>query len=337
MTRNAAMLWGAAVLAGAVAIGQGSHQDWEVRRTGDFDSVLFTVKRFETGRGRWVSTFRAPLSRFHGLNPDLMEHGGKVQFEYVQDAGKLVCKGRFMWGSGSGSFDFVPNPQYAVELKKLGYDAPKDDQLFSMMMNGLTLEYARTVKEAGLTASLAELEELRNSGLSLEFIRDVRLEGYRDLTAREFIDLRNQGVATGFLRSLKEAGYTLSPHEMVELHNFGVDGRFLKELQTYGLHPAFEELKNFKMQGISPRYLDALRGAGYNNLAAHEIVELHQNGVSTDFVRATTELGYKFSPGELVDLQRNGVDGRYLRRLRDSGMRSLSAQEITKLHQNGVD
>jgi hypothetical protein len=337
MSRISAVGWGAVVLAALVAVGQGAHQNWELRRGGGFDGVRFTVRRFEPGRGRWTSSSTVPFARFHGLSPDTIDHGGKARFEYVQDPGKLVCQGSFSWGSGAGSFTFVPNPQFVSELQKLGYDAPNDARLFSMMMSGVSLEFARAVRDAGLNASIEQLSDLRDQGVTLEFVRDAVREGYTGFSARDYIDLRAQGVSIAFLRDLQDSGYNLSAREIVNLRAQGVDADFLHQLRSYGLHPSASDLVQLRMQGVTPRYLDGLRAAGYDGLSASEIVSLHAQGVPTDFVQACRSLGYHFSPRELVELRNSGVDAAYLRNLRDSGMRTLSAEEIRKLRQSGVE
>jgi hypothetical protein len=337
MSRTSAIVWGAVILAGVVVVCQGAHQDWELQRSGDGNQMRFTVKKFEPGHGKWSSTFDTPFQRFRGLSLDTVDGGGKAQFEYVQDAGKLVCEGGFRWGRGSGSFRFVPNPRFASELKSLGYDVPPDEALFSMMLSGISLDFAREAKEAGLQTSIEQLADLQRAGVTLEFIRDARRDGYSGLSARDYIDLHTQGVRTGFLRELKDAGYDLSAQEVISLQVQGINGEFLRQLKSYGLHPKASELVQLRVQGVTPQYLEGLQAAGYSDLSANEIVSLHLQGVRAEFIQAARDLGYRFTPRELVELRNNGVDAGYLRRLHESGMRTLSAMEITKLKQNGVD
>jgi len=337
MTRNAAIGWGAAALAAMVAVGQGAHQDWELSPHGDSDTVRFTVRRFEPGHGRWVSTSDVRMSHFQGLSHDIMERGGKVKFEYVRDAGKLVCEGSFHWGAGSGTFTVVPNPEFISELDKLGFGGPSQETAFSMMMSGLSLDFARQVKAAGIRATLADLENMQNMGIGTNYLHELRDDGYTGLSAREVIDLHNMGVRGSYLLALKDAGYDLPMHDVINLHNMGVDAAYIQELRNYGLHPTAQEMLELHNMGVAPRYLEALKNAGYDKLTAHEIVELHSTGVSADFIQATRDLGYQFSARELTELSSNGVTSAYLRKLRDSGMRSLSTADIVKLHQNGVD
>jgi hypothetical protein len=270
--------------------------------------MYLTVKRFTPGHGKWESGTNAEVSHFSGLSPQTIDGGGKARFEYVQDSGKKVCEGGFSWGRGEGSFTFVPDPRFRSALKQLGYDAPTDEQLFSMTLAGVGLDFARAVHEDGLTSSVQQL-----------------------------MDLRARGVTPDFLREVGDAGYRLSAGEVADLRDRGVDANFLRQLKSYGLHPLAQDLIHLRTQGVTPRFLDDLKAAGYDALSADEIVSLHAQGVSPDFVRTAHDLGYRFSPGELANLRNCGVDSSYLRKLQGSGMRTLSAAEIAKLRQNGVD
>ena len=257
MTRTAAFCWGGAILATVVALGQGAHQDWELRAQGDSDTVRFTVRRFEPGHGRWNSTFDVPFSRFHGLSRDTIQLGGKANFEYVVDAGKLACAGGFRGGAGAGTFTVVPNPQYVSELEKLGFSGPVQDTAFTLIMSGVSLDFAREVQALGINGSIADLQNMRNSGIGIKYLRELRDDGYHKLSAHDVMHLHDMGVAAGYLQALKDAGYDLSVPEVINLHNMGVDTGYLRELQNYGLHPSVQDILNLHNTGVSPRFLDA--------------------------------------------------------------------------------
>ncbi len=61
------------------------------------------------------------------------------------------------------------------------------------------------------------------------------------------------------------------------------------------------------------------------------------HGVEASFVQQARRLGYDFTPQELAQLRMHGVDGAYLKRLQDTGMRNLNAEQIAKLRMHGVD
>lgn len=355
---------GALVGAAILATGQETGREWKLRYADSPSQVHFTVER-SYRNGHSIFSRDVPLSNFRGLSLDTLNAGGPAHFEYVNDAGRLVCKGSFAWSRGSGSFTFVPNPGFTTELAKLGYDPPNDDQLFSMMMEDANLDFARGVHDAGLNASINQLMELRTHGITLDYIRETQRAGYRSFRAKDFIDIKIHGVPTEFLHDLrtagydltaqqvielrihgvnsefmgdlKQAGYNLSTAQITELKIHGVDSRFIRDLKSYGLQPRASDIVQFKIHGVSPEYLKELKDAGYGNLSESQITELKIHGVSTKFVRQASDLGYHFSPQDLTELQIHGVNAEYLQRLRDSGMRNLDAQQIAKLKMHGVD
>ena len=353
-------LLGAAIL----ATGQETSREWKLRYASDPGKVHFTVERYYQ-HGHSIFNREVPISNFRGLTPDALNHGGSAKFEYVHDAGTLQCKGSFSWSRGSGSFNFVPNRAFSTEMVKLGYDAPNDDQLFSMLMEDVSLQFARGVHDTGLNASTNQLIELRVHGVTLDYIRETERAGYRNFRAKDYVDIKIHGVPTEFLHDLrtagydlsaqqvielrihgvdsefiddlKQAGYELSPNQITELKIQGVDSRYIRDLKGYGLKPKASDLVQFKIHGVSPEFLKELKDAGYGGLSENQITELKIHGVSTDFIRQASDLGYHFSPQDLTELHIHGVNADYLRRLRDSGMRNLDAQQIAKLKMHGVD
>jgi hypothetical protein len=326
---------GAVLLAGLMLPGQDGRQEWSLSHFRG-DSVRLSIDRWKPGHHTKVST-DVPVDRFRGLAAAQFDRGGPAKFEYVQDAGRLICEGRFSFGGGRGTFTFVADPNFTGELKSLGYEAPDENQLFQMLLMGVGLEDARTAKESGLNASTQELIDMRAHGVNAQYIRETRRAGYRDLRARDLIEMKNHGVTPGFLRDLKVAGYDIPTAQVVELRNHGVSSEYLRELNDYGLRPEARDLVQMRNHGVTPDYLRGLNEAGYGNLSAGEITNLRNHGVPVEFARDARALGYSFTSRELVDLRNNGVDGRYLRRLHDSGMRNLDAEKIRKLKTHGID
>ena len=365
---SSAIILGGALLAVLIATGQDSlittRQEWKLKSSDAPGMVHFTVERWKPG-DHWSTSTDVRFANFRGLSRETIERGGPAKFEYVQDAGRLLCQGDFSWSRGSGTFRFEPDPRFAAELKALGYDAPDDEQLFSMLLTDVSLEFARGARDAVLHASTKQLIELRIHGVSLDYIHDARQAGYQNLSAQDYIDLKIHGVTTGFLRDLKSYGYNLYPRDIVELRIHGVTGEFvgdlkaagydlsssqivelgihgvnsayLRDLKNYGLQPHAADLVQLKIHGVSTNYLKGLKDAGYSGLFASEITDLTIHGVSIDFIRDAKDLGYNFTPQQLIDLRIHGVDGAYLRRLRDSGLKNLTAAQIEKLRIHGVD
>ncbi len=298
------MIVAGAVLLAALMAAQESRNEWHVSYSDNPGMVHFRVERSQPGSHSSHAS-DVPLSAFRGLNPG---QSGAAKFEYVADAGTFVCEGRFSFGAGSGSYTFQPNPRYTAELQSLGYDAPTGDQLFNMALLQVTLDYARGIREAGLRASTDQLVELRVHGVGLPYIRETQNAGYRDLTARDYVEMKIHGVSTDFLRALKHAGYDIPSRQVIEMKIHGIGVEYIRDLGIYGLKPEPADLVQMKIHGIDP-----------------------------EFIREARDLGYRFTARELIELKIHGVGGDYLRNLKSSGMRDLSAEQITKLKIHGVE
>ncbi|WP_321471000.1 hypothetical protein [uncultured Paludibaculum sp.] len=360
-----AMLVSAALLlAGVAMLGQELKHGWKMQRTDRSDQVQFTIERWKAGN-HWSSSRPYPLTSFRGFSMEHFNRGGKQKFTFVQDSGELQCEGSFLFGRGSGNYTFTPNPTFVARLREMGYDAPTEEDLFSILTSDVSLDFAREVKDAGLGGSTRQLVELRIHGVTGDYIREARDAGYRDFTAHDYTQLRIHGVNTDYLRQLREAGYNLSAPDITELRIHGVPAEFVKELKgagydissrqiaelrihgissdylrdlkAFGLHPDPSDLKELRIQGVSPDYLKGLKDCGYGSLPVREITELRIHGVSTDFIREARSLGYDFTPRELTELRTQGVSGAYLRKLKESGIKNLTASQIAKLRMNGVE
>ena len=293
-----------ALLLAVLMAGQESRNEWRVAYSRNPGMVHFEIQRASPGNRNSYSS-DVPLSAFRGLNPG---QSGPAKFEYIADAGTFVCQGRFSFGAGSGSYTFQANPRFVDDLQQLGYDTPREDQLFNMAVMQITLDFARGIRDAGLFATTDQLLELRTHGVTLPYIRETRNIGYRDFTPRDYIDMKIHGVNTEFLRALKHAGYDIASRQVIELKIHGIGNEYIRDLGTFGLKPRPEDLVQMKIHGIEP-----------------------------DFIHDTRQLGYNFATRELIDLKIHGVGSDYLRNLKASGMRSLSAQQITQLKIHGVE
>jgi len=326
------------VMAGAtllVLVGDPEAQ-WRITPALSTSKVFLTIRR-TNGFDNWTSRNIVDVDRFRGFSLAMLASPGPAKFEYVAEAGRLICEGTFSVGTASGSYKFVPDPAFVAALQQMGYDAPDEEQLFAMLAMDIGLNFAREIRDAGLRASSNDLIQLVTHGVDLNYIHETRQAGYQNFSAEDYVQMRIHGVSTTFLRDLKAAGYDLRAAEIKDLSVHGVDSGFMRDLKSYGLQPAAADLTQLRMHGVSAEYLKGLKEAGYGNLRVDEINQLRNHGVEPEFPREARRLGYDFTPEELAQLRTYGVDSHYLRHLQDTGMRNLSADQIAQLRIHGVD
>jgi len=290
-----------------VALGYAWDDEWRLRPSEEPSKIRFSIERSKAG-SHWNMSKDMSIDAFNGLTSQLVEKGGKTRFEFVRDAGRLICEGYINKGYGIGAFQFVPNPQYAAELQRLGYEAPDEGQSFAMMMSDVSLDFVRGVKNANIPATTKQLLEMRIHGINLEYLQRMQATGYTGLSAKDFVEMKIHGVTPELVTELKKAGYDVPAKKVVEMKIHGVSPEYIRQLNSFGLKPD-----------------------------ASQVVEMKIHGVQPDFLNEAKQLGYNLTAKEAVELRIHGVDGAYLRKMKNSGFKDLTPEKIVKLKIHGID
>src|SRR6185312_9860509 len=186
-----------------------------------------------------------------------LDHDGPVKFEYVRDSGRVLCEGRATGGRASGPFTVVLNPSFVSALQKMGYATPHDDEAFSLVTSDVTLDYARAIRDTGLTSAVSDLIELQDHGVSSDYIRAVRQEGFTNLTAPDLSELRDHGVDPNYLKAIKAAGPDLSIEGIDSLFDHGVKPDYYKSMKATVPQLSIEQIDSLFDHGVEP---DSYRG-----------------------------------------------------------------------------
>jgi beta-lactamase regulating signal transducer with metallopeptidase domain len=271
---------------------------WTAERK-DGDRVWLQMS-MRSAKNQWSSstTFRASELQGLGAGPD-------VRFQLRRDAGTFNFEGRFKGELGTGFFDFQPNPQYASQMRSLGYEV-REKQLLEMALHDVSLAFAREMKGLGYGKSIDELVEFRIFGVSSDFIHEMESLGYRDLSGDKLVECRVHAVSPEYIRSMAQAGFrNLSLDDLVDFRVHGVSLEFMREMADLGYRdlPA-DGLVDFRIHGVSREYIQELAEAGYRNLPADTLTEFRIHGVNTEFIRDAAKRGYKnLTPDDLVELK----------------------------------
>ncbi len=137
------------------------------------------------------------------------------------------------------------------------------DELIELRSSGVTPEYVSEIRGAGLTdLSLGEIAMLATQGVHASYIKDLRAAGVEINTAGDAISLRTIGVSTAYVQQMRDAGYPkLTRRELIEL----------------------------RAMGVTPAFVKSLADAGYKDLSARDLVRLASNGVSPQFIREMSQ------------------------------------------------
>ncbi|HLY42345.1 MAG TPA: M56 family metallopeptidase [Terracidiphilus sp.] len=338
--------------------------EWKITREGSSSSkVQFSlISRNDNGNDR-MDNEGVPLSSLKGFSLSMLDQDGPVKFEYVRNAGSILCEGRVAGGRAAGPFTVVLDPSFVSALEKMGYAAPHDDEAFSLVTSDVTLAYAQAVRDTGLTSSVADLVDLQDHGVSADYVRAVRQEGFTDLSAPDISRLRDHGVEPNYLKGIKTAAPNLSIEEIDSLYDHGVKPDYYKSIKTtapqlsieqidslfdHGVEPdsykgfvsvdpklSIEEINSLRDHGVRPEYYRSMRSVD-PNLSIERIDSLFDHGVKPDSYKGFVSVDPKLSIEEIDSLFDHGVKPDSYKGFASVDPK-LSIEEIDSLFDHGVE
>lgn len=147
--------------------------------------------------------------------------------------------------------DQPSGPSFIDSLAAAGLTNLSADDLIVLKIQGVTGEYVREMKAAGVDPTVHELLALRIQGVTPEYVRDIRATGIKP-TAREFTGLKIQGVTPELIHALQSAGFAnLAVHEYMAAKIQGITPEFIEKVRSHGFKDlTFHQLLNLKIAGV---------------------------------------------------------------------------------------
>jgi beta-lactamase regulating signal transducer with metallopeptidase domain len=309
--------------------------EWKLtRRDSSPGKVQLTlISRNDDGNDR-ENTQDVSLSSLAGFSVSVLDQDGPVKFEYVRDSGRIVCEGQVAGGRASGPFTVVLDPSFVSSLQKMGYAAPHDDEAFSLVTSDVTLGYAQAVRDTGLTSSVSDLIDLRDHGVSSDYVRAVRQEGFTNLTASDISDLRDHGVEPNYLKAIKAADPNLSIGAIDSLFDHGVKPDYYKSMKASAPQLSIEQIDSLYDHGVEP---DSYKGFASVDpkLSTEEINSLRDHGVKPEYYRSMKSVDPHMSIEQIDSLYDHGVEPDSYKGFASVDPK-LSTEEINSLRDHGV-
>ena len=140
--------------------------------------------------------------------------------------------------------------------------------------------YIDSLESAGLTKlSVDDLISLKIQGVTADYVRQIKAAGL-DPTAREIVTLKIQGVSPEYIRAIHETGVKPGLHELISMKVQDVTPELIRALQSAGLGDL--KPRDFiaaKVQGITPSLIEKVRSHGFKDLTFRQLIRLKIAGV----------------------------------------------------------
>jgi hypothetical protein len=282
--------------------------DWTIRHSDDSGKVEFSlIEHHHGGNSNHESDW--PMSSFPGV--DFSKPGRQdVHFTLARDAGKIECEGFLNNGEGAGIFHFQPDPNYASEMHKIGFEVD-DEKQYGMAVQDVSLEFARQMKNEHLTELDADkLIAFRIFRVDSAFIEELRAAGLKISDSDKLVAFRIHGVTPQMIRSLHQAGYSPDEDTLIAMRIHGATPEWMEELKKRGYdHVDLEQLIAFRIHGVSPEFIEKLQGLGYKHPDPNELVTMRIHNVTPEYISDLRSRGmHDLSIDQLVNMRIHGID-----------------------------
>ncbi len=200
----------------------------------------------------WSESQCVPVTYLRGLKiSDLSADAKHRSFAILRDAGTMQADGQISGGRGIGAWVFVPNPNFAVNLKRSGIGSPNPRQQFELGMADFRLA---TLSALSLNSfarpSVNDLVMMGEIGVSNDFAMAV-------------ISLPMHPKTLSKIMSLRERGVSLS---------------YIAEIQRLGYHPSLEQFIQLADRGVTTKWIARMRARGYARLSVDDLIRLRDLG-----------------------------------------------------------
>ncbi|HEX2210350.1 MAG TPA: hypothetical protein VHG93_21915 [Longimicrobium sp.] len=105
-------------------------------------------------------------------------------------------------------------------FRALGVPVRTMREVMNLAVQQVSPEYVRALQESGATGAntVEAVVAARMFGVTPELVRTLATVGIRGLPLAEYVDLRRSGVSAAFVREVRAAGHTrATPDELIEL------------------------------------------------------------------------------------------------------------------------
>lgn len=193
------------------------------------------------------------------------------------------------------------------------------DELIALRATGVTPEYIQQMRAAGLgELTYADVIAMSSNGVTVDYLKEMRNAGFDIKSARMLIGMRANGVSPAYVKAMHDAGLDVKDTKMIiALRANGVSPEWIASMKAAGVSmTSATDMIALRANGVDPKYIAAMNDAGYRNLTRNDLIALRANGVSPSFIKAMADAGYtNLTVHELIRLAAHGVNAEFIRDL----------------------
>ena len=144
----------------------------------------------------------------------------------------------------------APGGSFLAALVAAGYGNLSVDEIIEIRNSGVSSEFLRAVSDSGLKPSAKEMVELARSGVSGQYLRALHDGGFKNLSVQDIVEAARSGVRADLIRALKDGFPQITMREIVEAAHSGLNASDLRQAREYGPNLTLEQVVRLKKAGV---------------------------------------------------------------------------------------
>lgn len=224
---------------------------------------------------------------------------------------------------------------YIEAMKAAGLTNLTVDQLVGMKIQGVTPEYAKSMKDLGLKIDPDSLIGMKVQGITTSYVSEMRTATGQSLDADDLIGLKVQGVTPDYVKQVHDLGLKAEADDIIGMKVQGVTPDYIREMRSLDLKLDSDDLIGMKVQGITPDYVKSVRALGLRP-SADELVGMKVQGITPDYLKELQSAGFKVDADEAIGAKVQGITPEFIQKARSHGFKDLTLNQLIRLKQTGV-
>ncbi len=226
---------------------------------------------------------------------------------------------------------------YIDGIRSAGFTNISVDDLIALKIQGVTPEYIRQMRAAGLNPTVHELISMKAQGVDPEYLREIRSTGLNP-SVHELAAMKAVGVTPEYVRKVRSTWNDVTLHDLIGMRAQGIDPADAAAYAQLGLKDVtLHSLMSLKAVGVTPDYIRAMRTAGFSNMSAHEYLSAKAVGVTPEYVRALQSAGLSnLSIHDYISAKAQGITPEFIQSVRSHGFSNLTLRQLLALKMANV-
>ena len=162
---------------------------------------------------------------------------------------------------------------YIDQMKSVGLDHLDVDQLIALKVHGVTPEYIRAMRGAGLELDPEQIVAMKSQDVTPEYVAQIRALGFKP-DADAIVGMKVHDITPEFVKSMREMGINPDADEVIALKVHDITPEYRRAMEAAGYKLDAEDLIAAKVMDVTPEFIQSVQAHGFKNLSMDQLIQL---------------------------------------------------------------